>query len=206
MITYRSENARIARIVLPASLAVLTSSLAYILRLNQEGLSLLHSTIIVAVVTIILLAVKTVNSAVIATLSETHFAFRNGFRLFSTKEVRIPLQRIHTLHIVRIPQKNRNVFKPGILTIIYRWPERKMVYATATFSVAAIPNGIDLILELARRTGAKIKVNAGETTDQNISIEEFRERLGLPALPESIEKAGNEEAEKGMGSVEAAMR
>lgn len=178
MTTYRSNSARLVRIVVPAALGLIVSMLAYMVQLNREGLSLFYSASIVIIVGSAGIAVRVVHNAVAVTIDEKTVHIRNGFRLLGTRPQSIPLEYIHTIRILALPQKYSSPFRPGLVTLVHRWPARKMLHAATAFSVAAIPDGAELLLELAERTGATIKIHTGAIADETITAEELRERLG----------------------------
>lgn len=175
-LTYRSDRARMARVLVPSALLFLTGNLAYILELLEGGLSLLYAISIVASISFATLAIWIMNDSVIVTLEDDRISFLNGFRLLGAKPRSIPLDRIHTIEVLMGQKKGVAKSAPGTITLTYRWPERRMVHATATISVASIPDGVGMILEIARRTGAKIKLHTGSMNNPEISLEELEKR------------------------------
>lgn len=178
MTTYRSDNARLARIVVPAALGLIVSMLAYMVQLTHEGLSLFYSAAIVIILGAGGIAVRVMHNAVTVTIDENAVRIRNGFRLLAAKPQSIPLEYIHTIRILALPQKYSSPFRPGLVTLVHRWPAKKMLHAATAFSVAAIPDRAELLLELAERTGATIRIHTGGMADETITAEELRERLG----------------------------
>lgn len=178
MTTYRSDNARLARIVVPATLGIIGSMLAYMVQLTHEGISLFYSASIVIILGAGGIGLRVLHNAVAVTIDEKTVRIRNGVRLLAAKPQSIPLEYIHTIRILAGLEKYSFPLRPGLVTLVYRWPAKRMLHAATVFSVAAIPNGAELLLELAERTGATIKVHTGAMTDETITAEELRERLG----------------------------
>lgn len=173
---YRSTALRTVQVVLPTALFILTGSFVHWMQMQYEGMPMLTSALIIVAIAGIGISIRILNNSAILTLSDTHLSVGNGFRLFGAKPKSIPLRHIHTLHISQIYINTENL-NTGQFTVIYRWPQRKMIYATATFSIAAIPDGKKLIFDLVSRTGATIKLNTGKMADRIITPEELREQL-----------------------------
>lgn len=175
--SYRSSNARMVQKVLPTALFALLVGFTQWARMQHEGISLLASTIVIAALGAVALIRPVINNAVIVTLSDTVLSVRHGFRLFGTKPQSIPLKHIHTIQMTEIGRKSAEKLRTGQLTLIYRHPAKKMVHATTTFSIASIPDGPELLMELAKRTGATIKLHTGGMADKIITAEELQRLL-----------------------------
>ena len=149
--------------------------------LQDSGLSFGTALALVSGIGLLATAGRFMNMAVIVELSDSHVCIRSGFSVFLAKPIIIPLEYIHTIKVVGPKNFLGNDFKPTSLGLAYKWPQRKMLYAAKDISLSALPDARALILCLAERTGATLKINQGKLSDTTVSLEELIELLQLPS-------------------------
>ncbi len=186
-------TARTARVVRVTLISVLLSALAlicdFMFALWNEDLELTLSTLLVPIITVSGLIVGRLHgNAVDLLLTPDMLHVGRGLGLLQKRGRRIPLQNIHT--VVLVGAHGRTGFKPTTMYLAFKWPERKMLYAEASVSLAALPDLLAFLREFFDRVDDLRKIS---WNGKILTREELASLLGAPDSPLSASSAGRAE-------------
>ena len=139
---FASNRAKALRLVVISQLLLLLYLVPYMILMGVQEIKIpfIYLLLISAVAICMSIAGAILQSAVEITLTTDVLLIKRGFGLLTRKPKRIELKNIHTIRFTHAKGYRGLPPKMMMMAIIYRWPERKMVYVVEQISISAIPD------------------------------------------------------------------
>ena len=150
-----------------------------VLWLESVGLTLVSAIFLASGIALFATAGRFLNRTAIVSMTKDALSFRSGMGIFRTAPKTILLERIHTVKVVGSNALTDGKLRPSALIVVYNAPARKMLHAEESIPLAGIPDGLELLLDLVQRTGAKIRISHNNLDGEPVSLEELQKRLGM---------------------------
>ncbi|MCB0712686.1 MAG: hypothetical protein KDD67_10185 [Ignavibacteriae bacterium] len=176
LVHLQSDRAKVARVTFfSTGAATLALGLHILLLPEFSNIELLSQLLFGIGSVVIAFASKAVAGSVELKLTEKYLEVKRGFGFLRDRGERVLLKNIHTVRLVDT-KRGRN-FSPTHLFVIYRAPEKKMVYAVTEISLIGIRDPQPFIVALLDRTNVTIKVYQSGMADSLLTRAELEELI-----------------------------